>query len=122
MTRLEGLCDAIKSFEGWYPFSRSWRNNNPGNLAYSRFMTGTDGKLAIFNSYAAGWLALWYDVYCKCKGITKTSLTPASTLLDFCNVWAPKSDGNDPLQYAQYLAKQTGTTISTPLSYFISDL
>lgn len=122
MTRLEALCDAIKSHEGWYPFSRSWRNNNPGNLCYSRFMLGTDGKLAIFSSFTSGWLALWYDVYSKCKGNTVTGLGPTSTLLQFFNVWAPKSDGNDPVAYAQTVATKLGIPISTQLNYFLQDL
>ena len=29
------LCEGMKTYEGWYPGSRSYRNNNPGNCKYS---------------------------------------------------------------------------------------
>ncbi len=39
-----------------------------------------------------------------------------STLQDLFNVWAPVSDGNDPVSYAAKVAQQLGVTPQTPLS------
>lgn len=122
MTRLEALADAIKTYEGWFPFSRAWRNNNPGNLRFSRFQTGRRGGFAYFASYATGWLALWYDLWAKCTGNTRTGLGPRSTLLDLCRVWAPEANGNDPTAYATFIAKRLNVYITTPLKWFLEDI
>lgn len=38
MTLIEKFCEAVKGHEGWFPGSRSWRNNNPSNNTnYSPF-------------------------------------------------------------------------------------
>ena len=122
MTRLESLCAAIQKQEGWYPFSRSWRNNNPGNLRSSPFASGAKGGFATFANYASGWLALWWDVWMKCQGKTRTGLNQDSTLRDLVRVWAPVTDGNDPFGYALKIAAQLNVPTSTPLSYFLHDL
>lgn len=122
MTRLEALCDAIKTFEGWYPFSRSWRNNNPGNLRHSKFQSSYAGGFAKFPNFATGWLALWYDVYKKCIGETQTALRPTSSLYDFFNVWAPGSDGNQPHVFTEWVARRLKIPPETKLKYFTDDL
>lgn len=122
MTRLEALCAAIQKNEGWYPLSRSWRNNNPGNLRSSPFAASVSGGFARFASYASGWLGLWWDVWMKCQGKTVTGLGPNSTLQDLARVWAPTSNANDPDQYAAKLATQLKLDIYTPLRYFTNDL
>lgn len=122
MTRLESLCDAIKEYEGWHFMSRSWRNNNPGNLNWSKFQSGHDGKFAKFDSFAAGWLALWFDLFCKCTGKTRTGLGPESTLIDLFEVWAPREDNNDPFAYANWVAEKLNIPITTKLKYFIEDI
>lgn len=122
MTKLEAFCDAIKQYEGWYPFSRSWRNNNPGNLRWSKFQTGNKDNFATFPNFATGWLALWWDVFCKCTGRTKTRLGPESNLFDFCNVWAPSADNNDPKNYAEFIAEKLNIKTTTQLKYFVDDL
>ena len=121
MTRLESLCAAIQKNEGWYPLSRSWRNNNPGNLRSSPFASSARGGFAQFANYASGWLALWWDVWMKCQGRTRTGLTPNSTLLDLATAWAPASDGNHPAAYAAKLAAQLQISIYTRLEYFLYD-
>ena len=122
MTRLEALADAIKTYEGWWWGSKSWRHNNPGNLRWSKFQTGQKNGFAYFNSFATGWLALWYDLWKKCRGETVTGLTGDSTLLNLFEKWAPWSDGNNPERYADYIAKLLGVTTKTPLRFFIEDI
>ena len=108
-------------YEGWYVFSQSWRNNNPGNLRNSPFQIGTRNGFARFDGYAAGWLALWYDLWAKCTAHTKTRLTPDSTLYDLFNVWAPASDSNHPKKYAETVAMRLSVPPTTKLSYFVAD-
>ena len=121
MTRLEALADAIKKQEGWYPFSRSWRNNNPGNLRYSHFQKGTRNGYAYFSSFTAGWLGLYWDLWLKCSGNSKTYLSPQYTLLDLINVWAPTSDGNKPREYANAIAKRLKIPTNTKLYWFLKE-
>ena len=122
MTRLEALAEAIQKHEGWYPFSRSWRNNNPGNLRWSKFQIGSAGGFATFGSYASGWLALWWDLWCKCSGRTRTGLGPGSSLQDLFLVWAPLSDGNKPYAYAAFVASRLHISQTEKLEYFTAEL
>jgi hypothetical protein len=58
---INAMALAIQSAEGYYPGSRSYRNNNPGNLKTTSApgQTGVDsGGFAIFDSYADGFAAL----------------------------------------------------------------
>ncbi len=120
MNKIEAFCEAIQKYEGWYPFSRSWRNNNPGNLISSPFECGTDGRFAKFRNYASGWLALVWDVARKSIGQTRSGLGPESTIQQFFNVWAPYSDGNDSLQYAKFVADRIGASIDSKLKEVIT--
>lgn len=122
MTRLESLCDAIKTYEGWYMFSRSWRNNNPGNLRWSKFQSGVSGGFASFHNFATGWLALWYDLWKKCNGQTSTGLNSEKTLYNLISVWAPAEDGNAVAPYAKFVAERVGCEINTKLGWFLEDL
>ena len=112
---LNGMCLAIKEMEGYFPpspkypeGSKSWRNKNPGNTKFS-----TKGYLAkyepvrkdstgfaIFPSYEIGWL------YLKNLVLQKAKEHPNWDLLDFCSNWAPASDNNNPVAYAEFVAKK----------------
>lgn len=107
MITLEAFADGIMQFEGWRPGSRSWRNRNPGNLRWSTMQTGTDGGYAAFDSLDDGWQAMIHDIKCKCRGkpFTSTGLGPDSTILEFFQKWAPSSDGNHPVKYAEFVAQ-----------------
>ena len=85
---IEKLAAAIKKFEGWYPGSRSFRNNNPGNLRSSKFQAGQRDGFAFFKSCAIGQSALLWDLRQKCLGNTRTALTPESTLRDLIFTWS----------------------------------
>ena len=108
--------------EGWTPGSRSWRNNNPGNLRWSKFQKGQRDGFAYFESFAAGWLALWFDLFCKCQGKTSTGLTGESNLFQLFDKWAPASDGNDPTKYALTVAVRLGVSPFEKLKWFIADV
>lgn len=61
ITYIDKWAAAIQAHEGWTPGSRSYRNNNPGNLQYAG-QTGSTGKdekgFAIFPTYDLGLAAL----------------------------------------------------------------
>ena len=122
MSRLETLAEAIKRYEGWFPLSRSWRHNNPGNLRWSKFQTDNKDNFAVFANYASGWLGLWYDLWIKCSGRSITGLKPTSTIYDLFAVWAPSEDSNDPRAYALWVANFLNVGPTTQLKYFLEDI
>jgi hypothetical protein len=115
MNKLDRFCEAIMAFEGWEPGSRSYRNCNPGNLRRSVIQAGTAGGYALLDRFAHGWGALVADVSSKCSGRTATTLTPASTILEFFRVYAPSSDNNHPETYAKFVAARAGLDINTQI-------
>ena len=102
------MAEAIKSFEGWSPGSRSYRNNNPGNLKFAG-QAGAVGEdeegHAIFASYAEGWSALQRQIRAAFTGISHVyGLT--DTLYSF---FAKYAEGNST-EYAEYVAAQLGVS------------
>lgn len=117
---------AMSKFEGWTPpnqsngwrGSRAYRHNNPGNLRKSNFECGNFENFSIFKNSLIGWNAFQYDIIQKCKGNTKTKLTPQSTIAELISVWAPSSDGNHTKNYIDFVCKETGL----PENFRIGDL
>lgn len=111
------IADAIQQHEGWYAGSRSYRNNNPGNLEppggrtnYWLGQTGVDGVYAVFGSYAMGRRALERDISVKLSGHSASGLTSDSTIDDFIAVYAPASDNNNDAAYSNALTDALSTT------------
>jgi len=103
---VEALADAIMTFEGWRPASRSYRNRNPGNMRATRPEQPQDlDGYRIFPSLRDGYVALLLDLDAKCEGRTRTGLRPASTLLEFFRVWAPEEDSNRPERYVAFAVR-----------------
>lgn len=104
MSVLDSFAAEIQHFEGWYPGSRSYRNNNPGNIRPGNLSLGQigvdGGGFAIFPDYNTGYNALVNDIYAKFTGNTRTGLGPGSSVVDFFRVYAPAGDNNNPTQYA----------------------
>lgn len=112
---LETFCLAIRSREGWFPGSRSFKNNNPGNCRYSSVgyaavyhpvLRDKDG-FAIFKDYATGWLYLQNLV----RELAKEH--PTWSVLDFFNTYSPAADANDPVSYAKEVAAKLGANYQT---------
>ena len=92
------LLDAMQKHEGFFPGSRSFRNNNPGNIEYGAFAKahgaiGSDGRFAKFPSYQAG------------RGAQENLLFESGgyknlTLGQAINRWAPGSENNVPAYVA----------------------
>ncbi len=103
--------DAPRAGDG----SRSWRNNNPGNIKYGPLAqrmgaTGADaGGFARFPSYEAGRKAQESLLF-ESEGYKNKTIKEAIAR------WAPASDGNDPAGYAGQLAKAAGVGVDTPLA------
>lgn len=79
---------AVQKLQG----SRNWRNNNPGNLEYGNYAIsmgaiGTDGRFAVFPSYATGKAA-------KEKLIFEGSNYRGLTLTQMITRYAPPSENN----------------------------
>lgn len=115
---IEKFIKGIATFEGFTNGASriAVKNNNPGNLRYSHLQDGERGGFAYFSSVDKGWEALRYDVALKAKGKSRW-LAPTATILDFCNVYAPASDGNHPINYAKFLINFCGLRgVNDPLS------
>jgi len=93
---------------------RGLRNNNPGNIEDGAFAKsqpgykGSDGRFAIFDTAEAGQgaQAALLQSYGS-KGINTISAAVSR--------WAPKTDGNDPVAYAGYVAQKLGVSPDTQI-------
>jgi hypothetical protein len=108
------LAYAIQTYEGYSnnyrgtgAATRSYRNNNPGNLRSSPFSDITEGGFAVFNSYYHGLYALLWDLQAKCLGHTTTGLGPESKLFDLFRIYAPSIE-NDPAAYHAFVTSSLG--------------
>lgn len=113
--QLSTVAATIQQIEGWAPGTRSYRNNNPGNLMYAGQpgATGQDAQgFAIFDSYADGLTALDNQI--------SLDASRGQTISQFTSIYAPASDGNNPTSYAQTIASATGLSPSDSLSAAIS--
>ena len=120
---LELVINAIIIHEGWFPAnpktgyigSRSWRNNNPGNLRSSKFQNGATGSYATFESVKVGRKALRWDLTQKIKGNTRTRLNGESTIEDLIKVYAPWKDNNNIEAYISSIEHNTKLSRETKL-------
>lgn len=112
--RLTALALGIQKIEGYFKGSRSYRNNNPGNIEYGKRTIsygaiGTDGRFAKFPDYETGLNALKRlitDVYIN------------NTLFQMISKYAPPSE-NDTKSYANSLASALGVKITDKVSDII---
>lgn len=107
------MATAIREFEGWYEGSRSYRNNNPGNLKYAgqAGATGADETgHAIFSTFAAGWDALLRQLEIAFLNVSAV-YSSEDTLYDFFGKYAEANSA----QYAEYVAGKLGVSPDTRL-------
>jgi len=120
-SKIDLWCKATQEHEGYFAGSRSFRNNNPGNLKYigQKSATGKDsGGFCIFPDYETGYNELKNMFTRACLGNSRV-YKPEMTLLDFYKLYAPSSDDNNPLIYAQFVAKRIGVDITTQIKTLI---
>ncbi|HXF76358.1 MAG TPA: hypothetical protein VNN13_09725 [Methylomirabilota bacterium] len=112
---LDQMALAIMQMEGYFPGSRSQRNNNPGNLVYKRQpgAIGKDGDgFAIFDTFENGWEALRQQLKSAASGTSKI-YSPNMTLVEFFSKYDPT--GN-PTRYAEHVAKGLGVSPTTTIA------
>lgn len=112
---------AIQIYEGWAPGSRSYRNNNPGNLRGGMWplVEGRDKDgFLIFRDYRAGFDALCTLLERAATGKSRIYCVD-DTLLKFFERYAPASDGNHPGRYATFVARRLGVPADTPIGTLI---
>lgn len=112
---LERWAEAIKVFEGWFGpgtpgyanGSKSYRNNNPGNLRWSPYEDYSIGGFSHFVDYKTGFKGLIHQLEISVDN--RSSVYNADmTLNQFFSIYAPSSDNNYPLTYASSVAQQLG--------------
>jgi hypothetical protein len=106
--KLTEFCLAIQHHEGWFEGSRSWRNNNPGNVRFigQKLAIGKDkDNFAIFKTYEDGFSTLKRMVERAARGLSNV-YSPEDTLYRFFSKYAPSSDNNDPMRYAEAVAER----------------
>ncbi len=98
-----------------YAMTRNWRNNNPLNMIDNGInwqgldSPRNDGKMLRFQSPYHGCRAAALDLAHK---IQRGLNTPFKII----EVWAPVSDGNDPVSYADKVARNMGITRNTTVT------
>lgn len=116
-SKIERWALAIEKEEGFAPKTRSWRNNNPGNIKWSSLIQslGASSKdpdgFAVFPSYDAGFNALCSFLRLACTDQLK-AYHNARTLEQFTQVYAlpPKSH-----PYAANVAKALGVSVKVDI-------
>ncbi|PNO81431.1 hypothetical protein MC77_022150 [Citrobacter koseri] len=92
---------------------RGIRNNNPGNLEYSKSnpwvgQTGDDGRFAKFETPEHGIRALG-------RNLMSYQRQGIDTVSDIINRWAPPTDNNDTTAYIKAVCEQLGVSADEPL-------
>lgn len=116
---VENFALAIQSREGYigpckqYPRgTSSWRLNNPGNCK------GLDGNFLVFTSYEIGFAYL--ENYIRRVMAGKHNAYPKNcTIAQYFLVYAPVADKNDPVSYAEDVAKKCGVSVDFLISNLI---
>lgn len=120
-SKLDKWALAIQQHEGYYPGSTSYTNNNPGNIRYlgQTLAIGHDARnFCIFKTYADGYTTLKNMLANAATG--KSSVySPEDTLISFYAKYAPGSDGNDSMHYAQVVADAIGVTPDTKIKMLV---
>lgn len=98
--------DAITIHEGWRPGTRSYRNNNPGNLEIDGDLGRDAGNYGVFSSYNAGRNALVGDLTGKVRKYSSW------TLYQVMARYAPPAENNTQA-YAQVVANALGVSTTT---------
>jgi len=114
---VNAIAAAIQEQEGFYPGSRSYRNNNPGNLVYA----GQPGAsrdpegFAVWSTYAAGLQGEKNQIVLDATRGSDVNGNPIVTLADLITSWAPPSQ-NNTAAYIAAVSASTGYDPSAPLS------
>lgn len=103
---------AVKHRESPKTASRSWVNNNPGNIEDGDFARrhgaiGTDGRFAVFPNARAG-----FDAQ---ESLLRGATYSHMTLEEVIKKYAPKKE-NDVTIYVNFVSKKSGIPADTPIA------
>lgn len=110
---IDRLAAAIQRHEGWFVGSRSYQNNNPGNIKYvgQSLAVGQDeAGFCVFATYEDGYNELTRELTLAFAGMYGYS--PTMSLYEFFAVYSPDGSGNS---YAEDVASQLGVSPDTEL-------
>lgn len=110
---IQKLAGLIQEQEGYYEGSRSYRNNNPGNLVFANQLgnIGKDEKgFTIFPDYQTGYDALIRQLNAAFYG-GSIFYNIHMTLYEFFALW----DRTNPVAYAENIAAEFGVSADTKL-------
>jgi hypothetical protein len=116
---IEKMADAIQAYEGWSEGTRSYRNNNPGNLKYAgqSGSTGADADgFAIFPDYDTGRTALLNQLRIAFTGLSHV-YSPSDTFYSFFDKY--NASGSNSADYAAYVASALGVDPNSTLGSLI---
>jgi hypothetical protein len=111
---IQKMADAIQIFEGYYPGSIAYNNNNPGNLKWAGQPYAIDQDEfghAIFDTYEHGWNALINQLNAIFQNKYPELYNTDMTIYDMFAMWAT---GNS-FEYAQFVASKLGVSPDTQL-------
>lgn len=120
VSRIDDWALAIQAQEGWSPTTRSFKNNNPGNLKFTTYtqslgaLRPDPGNFCMFMSYQAGHDALCRFLKDACSN-QLVAFKGEMTLLQFTKVYAQPPNDN----YALGVAKALKAEISDPINKFL---
>lgn len=105
VSKIDKWMEAITKMEAAKPY-----RNNPGNLRYIGQQYAVNDKgFCKFDTLQHGKDALRRLLVNACTGLSKV-YNPNMNLYQFYNIYAPSSDGNDPKNYANFVAKYIGVS------------
>ena len=93
---IKTLMAAQTQLEGFYPGSKSYRTNNPGNVY-------PEGNKSGFGSLEKGIQAQWTYVLGATLQNKSKYYKPTFTLYQYLSTYAPSSDGNNPTNYTKFI-------------------
>lgn len=123
ISQLIPIAKAIQAQEGWFQGSRSFRNRNPGNIKYTTYTKslgaiGKDEKgFCVFETEKDGFNGLCRFIQDASNNLLKSYKD--CTIKSFFSVYAPSSDKNDPLGYANAVCKKVGCNLNDKLKDII---
>lgn len=112
-TKLELWCEAIKEME-----NANLALNNPGNIKYvgQRNAIRSSNGFCIFPDYATGYMALENTlINAATDKAIQYGYHSSMTLVEFYEHYAPANDGNNPQNYARFVAGIIGVPVETQI-------
>jgi hypothetical protein len=114
---LKLLLAAHAQLEGFYPGSKSYRTNNPGNVG--TYGSGANSHTTSFPTLAEGIQAQYNKVLGPALNGTSKYYKPDNKLIEYLYHYAPPTDGNDPIAYAAFIIgyfAKNGITITADMT------